>query len=60
MAEVWQDGNDLVGMAKGCDERADRRALAKIVQQFEFVENASRTRSDVDLLDCHEARSLPW
>lgn len=28
VAEIWKNGNDLVGVTKGRDERADRCALS--------------------------------
>lgn len=49
--EVWQDGNDLILMAKGSDERTDVLRVAKVMQKLELVEDAHWRRGDVDLLD---------
>lgn len=43
VAKVRQDGHDLVIVAEGCDKGADRGALAKIIQQFQLVEDACGT-----------------
>jgi hypothetical protein len=43
MSEVWQDGYDLICFSKGGDERANRRALAKVVKQLKLVQNARGT-----------------
>lgn len=56
MAEVGQDGDDLIGGAESGDQRADGRALAQVVKQLELVEDTSRAGCDVDLLNGDVAR----
>jgi hypothetical protein len=56
VSEIGQDGDDLVGVSKGRDERTDRGALAQVVQQLELVEDARRAGCDIDLLDGDETR----
>jgi hypothetical protein len=51
MLEVGQDGNDLVLVAEGSNERAYRVRTAEVVKEFEFVEDAYRTAGDVYLFD---------
>lgn len=51
VAEVREDGDDLIGAAKSGDQRADSGTVFQVVEEFELVENALGRRSHVDLLD---------
>lgn len=51
MLEVWQDGYDLVLVTESGDERTDILRVAKVVQQFELVEDAHGRRGDINFLD---------
>ena len=69
MLEVWQDGNDLVGAAHGCDEGSDCFAVAEVFEEVKLVEDTGWGGCDVDLLDCDNLwataaldreTALPW
>ena len=51
MLEVWENGDDLVLVAKGGDKRAYRVGVFEVEQQLQLVEDADGAASDVDLLD---------
>lgn len=55
MAEVGEDGNDLICASKGRDEGTDGRAVAQVMKQLELVEDARGRGRDVDLLDGDKA-----
>ena len=50
VAEIREDGDDLVGVAEGRDEGADGGAAAQVVEELQLVEDARGRRCDVDLL----------
>jgi hypothetical protein len=49
--KIGEDGDDLVLMSKGRDERADGVGVAEVMKQFELIEYAHRTARHVYLLD---------
>lgn len=51
MLEIWQDGNNLIEMTKGSDQRTHRIGSLQIVEQIEFVEDTHGTARHVNLLD---------
>lgn len=52
MAEIGEDGDNLVGRAEGGDQGTDSRAVAEVIKELEFVEDAGGRGRDVNLLDC--------
>lgn len=50
MWEVGQHGNHLILVSEGRDERANRPATSKIMQEFELVLDSQRATCDVDFL----------
>lgn len=54
MAEVWEDDNDLVGVAEGGDQGADCGTVAQVVEELDLVEDSLGGRGHVDLLDGYE------
>lgn len=53
MLEIGQHSDDLIMVAEGCDQRADRVRVFQVVEEFQLVEDSNWTAGDVDLLDGH-------
>lgn len=51
MAEIGQDGNNLVGVPKSGDEGAHGGAVSQVIEEVELVEDARGGRSYINLLD---------
>lgn len=60
MAEVGEDGDDLVEMAEGGQEGTDVRGGAEGVEDFELVLDAVRGGGHVDLLQGHVLGFAVW
>lgn len=58
--EVGENSDDLIGRAKGGNQGADGRAVAKIVEELKFVEDADGRGCYVNLLDCDVLGSPGW
>ena len=63
MLEVWEDSDDLVGTANGCDKGSDCFAVPQVFEEVEFIEDTGGGGCDVDLLDGNNlwtAAALQW
>lgn len=56
VAEVGEDGDDLICASKGSDQGADGGAVSQVVKQLELVEDPGGGGGHVDLLDGDKAR----
>lgn len=55
VAEVGENGDDLIGTSEGGDQGAHGGAVAQVMKQLELVEDSRRGRGDVDLFDGDKA-----
>lgn len=51
MAEVWENCDNLIGMAECRNKWTDRVTSSQVVQKVELIHNPRRTTCHIDLLD---------